>query len=151
MSNEIQADYSSGNILYAVIRNAAGQVWCVAAQGFENWGTNGHTADDYDVPMIDTGGSHYIGAFDSAVAGGTYGIQIFRQLGPAPASDDALVGSRQILWTGSGELTATKLFANPAIQDKITGQIDYYDDDGQTILLSLIPCDTEDSLIRMTD
>jgi len=30
MANEIQADYSSGNVLYAVIRNPAGQVWCVA-------------------------------------------------------------------------------------------------------------------------
>jgi len=101
--------------------------------------------------MIDTGGSHYIGAFDSGVPGGSYYIQIFRQLGTAPADGDTLVSSRQILWTGSGELTATKILANPAVMDKVTGQIDYYDDDGQTILFTVTPCDTEASLIRMVD
>jgi hypothetical protein len=151
MANEIHADYSSGNVLYAVIRNPAGQVWCVAAQVFENWGTGGHTAGDYDVPMIDTGGSHHIGAFDSGIPGGSYCIQIFRQVGPAPANGDTLVTSWQILWTGSGELTATKILANPAVMDKVTGQIDYYDDDGQTILFTLTPCDTEAALIRMID
>jgi hypothetical protein len=151
MSNEIQADYSSGNVLYAVIRNPAGQVWCVAAQVFENWGTNGHAAGDYDVPVIDTGGSHYIGAFDSAVPAGTYCIQIFRQVGAGPAEGDPLVSSRQILWTGSGELTAAKLLANPAVMDKVTGRIEFYDDGGQTILFTQTPCDTEAALIRMTD
>ncbi|MBN1508734.1 MAG: hypothetical protein JW955_17935 [Sedimentisphaerales bacterium] len=151
MSNEIQADYNSGNVLYAVIRNPAGQVWCVAAQVFETWGAAGHTAADYDVPMIDTGGSHYIGAFDSGIPAGSYAIQVFRQVGAAPVDGDPLVSSRQILWTGSGELTAAKILANPAVMDKVTGRIDYYDDDGQTLLLSLAPCDTQGALIRMAE
>ncbi len=148
MSNEIHADYSSGNILYAVIRNDAGQAWHVTGQAFENWGTGGHTADDYDIPLTDTSGSHYLGSFDGSIPGGSYCVQVFRQLGVNPADTDLLVSSRQVLWTGSGELTATKILTNKAVQDKITGEIDYYDDDGQTVLLTHTMGDTQAYLTR---
>ncbi len=69
---------------------------------------------------------------------------MFRQAGATPAETDALVCSREILWTGAGELTAVKILANKAVQDKITGAIEYYDDDGQTVLLTLAPYDEED-------
>ncbi len=39
MANEIHANYASGNTLYAVVRNAAGDLWFVAGQAFEFWGT----------------------------------------------------------------------------------------------------------------
>lgn len=136
MANEIQADYASGNTLYAVIRNRSGQVWLPAQKTFENWGLGGHTADDYDIPLMDRSGSRYTGDFDSGVPSGGYCIQIFRQTGATPADTDPLVGSREILWTGAGELTAAKLLANKAVEDLATETIDYYDDDGQTILLS---------------
>jgi hypothetical protein len=148
MSNEIQVDYSSGNALYAVIRDDAGQVWHVAGQAFESWGTSGHAADDYDIALTDAGGSHYVGAFDGNIPGGSYSIQVFRQVGAAPADTDPLVTSRQILWTGSGELTAAKFLVNRAVQDKVTGEIDYYDDDGQTILLTHTMGDTQAYLTR---
>lgn len=149
MSNEIHVDYSSGNTLYAVIRNQDGQVWHVAGETFENWGTGGHTADDYDIALADSDGSHYIGDFDTHISGGSYSIQIFRQAGTYPASTDTLVSSRPILWTGSGELTATKILANRAVMNKVDGMIDYYDDDGQTVLLTLTPCDTVGFLSRL--
>jgi hypothetical protein len=136
MANEIQADYASGNTLYAVIRNRSGQVWLPARQVFEDWGVGGHTADDYDIALMDRNGSRYTGAFDSGVPSGGYCIQIFRQAGATPADADTLVSSREILWTGTGELTAAKLLANKAVEDMATETIDYYDDDGQTILLS---------------
>jgi len=148
MSNEIHVDYSSGNILYAVIRNDAGQVWHVAGQAFESWGASGHTADDYDIALTDSSGSHYLGSFDGNIPGGSYSIQVFRRLGVNPADTDPLVSSRQILWTGSGELTASKILANRAVQDKVTGEIDYYDDDGQTILLTHTMGDTQAYLTR---
>jgi len=148
MANEIHVDYTSGSTLYAVIRNQAGQVWRVAGQVFESWGTGGHTADDYDIALMDTGGSHYLGSFDGNILGGSYSIQVFRQLDADPANTDPLVSSRQILWTGSGELTAAKILVNRAIQDKVTGDIDYYDDDGQTILLTHTMGDTQAYLTR---
>jgi hypothetical protein len=148
MPNEIQVDYSSGNTLYAVVRDRAGQVWCVTGQAFETWGAGGHTAGDYDIALADSGGSHYVGGFDENIPDGSYSIQIFHQAGANPADTDTLVSSRQILWTGSGELTATKILANKAVQDKVTGEIDYYDDDNETVLLTHTPSDTESSLTR---
>jgi hypothetical protein len=136
MANEIQADYASGSTLYAVIRNRAGQVWHPGQRAFENWGLGGHTADDYDVPLTDKTGSRYIGDFDAGIPSGYYCIQVFQQADSAPADTDTLVGGREILWTGTGELTAAKLLANKAVEDTMTETIDYYDDDGQTILLS---------------
>ena len=136
MANEIQADYASGNTLYAVIRNRSGQVWHPAQRAFENWGLGGHTADDYDIALTDRTGSRYIGDFDAGIPSGGYCVQIFRQAGATPADADPLVGSREILWTGTGELTAVKLLANKAVEDMMTETLDYYDDDGQTLLFS---------------
>lgn len=136
MANEIQADYASGNTLYAVIRNRSGQVWLPGQQTFEDWGLGGHTADDYDIALTDRSGSRYTGDLDPGVPSGGYSVQIFRQAGATPTDTDTLVSSREILWTGTGALTAAKLLANKAVEDMTTETIDYYDDDGQTILLS---------------
>lgn len=151
MANEIQIDYSSGNTLYVVIRDTAGQVWCPSGQAFETWGDNGHASDDYCLPLTDSSGSHYVGGFDETIPGGSYSVQVFRQAGAAPVDTDPLVSSRQILWTGTGELTTAKMLSNKAVQDKVTGRIDYYDDDGQTVLLTLTPSDTRASLTRTPD
>ena len=135
MANEIQADYASGSVLYAVIRNRQGQVWRPVGQEFENWGASGHTAGDYAVALTDQSGSRHVGDLDSNIPPGSYSIQIFRQAGANPADTDALVSGREVIWTGTGELTAAKILANKAVQDKVTLAVDYYDDDGQTILL----------------
>jgi len=136
MANDIQADYASGSTLYAIIRDRAGQVWHPGQQVFEDWGLDGHAADDYAIPLMDRAGSRYVGDFDAGIPSGCYGIQVFRQAGAAPADTDPLVGGREIVWTGTGELTATKLLANKAVEDTMTETIDYYDDDGQAILLT---------------
>ncbi len=65
MAYEIQADYASGSILYAIIRSPAGQVWHPAEQAFEDWGTGGHAIDDYDIALTDKSGSRYVGSFDT--------------------------------------------------------------------------------------
>ena len=136
MANEIQADYVSGSTLYAVIRNRAGQVWHPDQRMFEDWGLDGHAAEDYAISLTDRAGSRYIGDFDGSIPSGCYYLQVFRQAGATPADTDPLVGSREILWTGTAELTATKLLANKAVEDTLTETIDYYDDDGQAILLT---------------
>jgi len=148
MANEIQADYGSGHILYAIIRSRMGRAWHPAGAAFEDWGAGGHTIDDYDIPLTDKSGSRYVGSFDAGIPGGSYAIQVFRQVGANPADTDPLVCSREILWTGTGELTSTKVLANKTIEDTISKTIDYYDDDGQTILLTLITSDEVDTFTR---
>lgn len=149
MANEIHIDYASGNTVYAVIRNTVGQVWNPSAEIFEEWGTDGHNADDYDLALTDKGGSRYVGSFNVNISVGRYTIQAFLQTGAAPEDGDTLVGVRTIIWHGSGELTVDKILANKAIQNKSTGAINYYDDDGQTILLTLTPSEDESSITKM--
>lgn len=148
MSNEIHANYASGNTLYAVVRNAAGDVWYVAGQAFEVWGIGGRTVDDYDISLTDKSGSRYVGNFDTNIQAGRYSVQVFLQAGVNPANDDTLVGSDKIVWSGTGVVTADKLLANKAIQDKSSGQIKYYDDDGQTVLLTHTPTDAAAAITR---
>jgi hypothetical protein len=151
MANEIQADYASGNTLYAVIRNRAGQVWHPGLRVFEAWGTDGHTADDYDLALTDRSGCRYVGDFDASIPSGSYGLQTFLQAEAAPAGTDILLASRDVFWTGTGELTATKILANKAVQDTMTETVDYYDDDGQTILLSHVLHDEASTFTRTLD
>ena len=149
MANEIHVNYASGNTLYAVVRDTTGDVWHVAGLTFEVWGTGGRTADDYDLSLTDKSGSRYVGNFDSNIQAGRYSVQVFLQAGANPADGDTLVASEEILWSGTGKVTADKLLANKAIQNKTTGQIKYYDDDKQTVLLTHIPTDAEATLTRM--
>ena len=150
MANEIQADYASGNTLYAVIRNNSGGVWYIAGEVFEIWGTDGRDADDYDISLIDKSGSKYIGNFDFNIPVGRYYVQIFLQAGASPDDGDNLVGSSEIFWSGTGKITADKLLANKAEQEKSNGQIKYYDDDGQTVLVTMDAVDTAANVTRLS-
>ena len=149
MSNEIHIDYASGNTVYFVIRNTAGQVWNPSAESFEDWGTQGHSADDYWLALIDKGGARYVGSFEANPPSGRYTIQAFLQAGGNPADGDTLIATRRVIWCGSGELTVDKILANKAVQNKSTGAIDYYDDDGQTILMTITPSEDESSIMRI--
>ncbi|UCG56833.1 MAG: hypothetical protein JSU70_18445 [Phycisphaerales bacterium] len=148
MANEIHADYESGNTLYAVARDGAAKVWYVTGQVFEDWGTGSRDADDYDIALADKGGGRYVGDFDSSIPAGRYTMQIFLQAGANPADTDSLVGASQLIWTGSGVLTVDKILANKAVQNKVTGAISYYDDDGATIILTHTPDDGASSITR---
>jgi len=148
MSNEIHIDYTSGNTLYAVVRNGAGEVWYAGGQIFESWGTGSRTANDYDISLTDKGGSMYVGDFDGNIPAGRYSVQAFLQAGANPADSDNLVGADEIVWSGAGKVTCDKLLANKAIQNKSTGEIKYYDDDGQTVLLTHIPADAAATITR---
>ena len=148
MANELSIDYASGNALYAVIRNASGQVWYPAGATFEDWGTSGRDADDYDVALVDKSGCRYVGSIDTNIPAGRYTAQFFVQAGADPTDGDTLVGCSELRWSGSGVVTADKLLANRAVQDKQSGSIAYYDDDCQTVLLSLAPEDAEAELSR---
>ena len=148
MANEIQVNYASGNSLYAVVRNTTGDVWYVVGEVFEVWGTGGRTADDYNISLTDKSGSRYVGSFDANVPAGRYYVQVFLQAGANPADGDTFVAGEEIIWSGSGRVTADKLLANKAVQNKSTGEIKYYDDDGQTVLLTETPTDAEAVITR---
>ena len=148
MSNEIHIDYNSGSTLYAVIRNGTGEVWYAGGQVFESWGTGSRTANDYDISLTDKGGSRYVGHFDGNIPAGRYSVQAFLQAGANPADSDNLVGGDEIVWSGAGKVTCDKLLANKAIQNKSTGEIKYYDDDGQTVLLTHTPVDAAATITR---
>ena len=152
MANEIHIDYESGKTLYAVRYNSAGQVALSDGSSFENWGANGHDADDSDVSLseVGSGGSHYACNLDtgSNIPAGRYCVVVFLQAGASPADGDKIIGSGEIVWTGAGEVTADKILANKAIQTKSTGAIKYYDDDGQTVILTHTPDDGESAITR---
>ena len=149
MANEIHVNYVSGNTLYAVVRNTAGDVWYVTGQTFEVWGTGGRTAKDYDISLTDKSGSQYVGSFETNIPTGRYLIQVFLQAGANPADGDTFIAGEDIVWSGTGAVTAEKLLANKAVQNKPSGQIKYYDDDGQTVLLIHTPTDADASITRI--
>jgi hypothetical protein len=148
MANEIHVNYASGSTLYAAVRNDAAEVWYAAGKTFEAWGTSGRTADDYAISLMDKSGNRYVGNFDTNIPAGRYSVQVFVQAGASPADGDSLVAAFEIVWSGTGRVTADKLLGNKAVQDKATGQITYYDDDGQTVLLTHTPTDTPATLTR---
>jgi len=65
---------------------------------------------------------------------------------------NSLYSRNKVSLTGSAKvadlLDAAKVFLNKAIQNKTTGAIDYYDDDGQTIILTHTPVDGESEITR---
>ncbi len=148
MANEIHVNYASGNTLYAIVRNAAGDVWYVTGQVFEAWGTDGRAANDYDISLMDKNGSRYVGSFDTNIPAGRYSIQAFLQAGANPADSDTFIAGEEIVWSGTGTVTAEKMLANKAVQNKSSGQINYYDDDGQTVLLTHTPTDAAATITR---
>jgi hypothetical protein len=146
--NDIYIHYTSGSKLYAVIRDRLCQVWAPAIEAFEEWGRQNRGIADYAIPLTDKSGCLFAADMPGGIAQGTYKIVVFIQAGAAPADEDEIVDSRQIYF-GSGVITAEKLLAGRAIQDKISGQITYYDDDGCTAILTLIPDEDTGSISRM--
>ena len=43
---------------------------------------------------------------------------------------------------------AAKVLVNKAVQDKLSGEIDYYDDDGQSVILTHTPSEGESQITR---
>jgi hypothetical protein len=150
-SKDIKISYPEGNNLYVRVFNYSGKVWNTQTKAFEDW--NDANIANYDLPsdnscMTDTGGGLYYTNFDVNIPSGRYVVNVYLRGGASPGVDDELVGYGEIIWTGNGELTTDKMLANKAIQDKLTGKIDYYDDDSQTVILTHIPADSESTFQR---
>ncbi len=145
MANEISYSGQAGlSGVYAVMRNIAGQVYNRSTNAFENWVTA--NLANYKITLTENGdgGGDYLADFDpdtDGIAAGRYKVEVFN-------SSDNKIGTGWIRWSGTGEVTAEKLLANKAIQTKLTGKVDYYDDDGETILLSHMPTDASTDITR---
>lgn len=101
MANEIIVDFVPGLNLFACIWNLSQQVWQVAGQVFEAWGAGSRDADDYDIALIDNGGGHYSGNFDTNITAGEYDISIYQRIGASPADTDSPILSYRRKWGGS--------------------------------------------------
>lgn len=152
--NEIQFDFQSGNTVYQLTRNDAGQVNIVAGNTFENY--NAGNIATYVKTVPDKSGDKYVGDFNTNItSAGRYTVQIFLQAGANPADGDRCIGGGVIVWNGSSEdgseklIQAAKLLINKVIQNKTTGVITVYDNDGETAILTLTPSD-DGSQITLT-
>jgi len=104
MSNEIHADYKTGETLYATRFQPDGNVFIADGSADQVWSD----PTLYDVTMTENGdGGHYEGDFDASanIAAGTYQVTVFLQVGASPANGDPQLYKGEIYWDGDSELT----------------------------------------------
>lgn len=132
MANEIRATYDSGESLYVLIFDAAGQVWDAVGSNWENYAAA--QQDNYDIPLseIATNSGQYRGTFPAAIAAGVYSVVLFLQAGGSPAGTDERIGGTGIMhWDGSAEIT----IADAGQTDRKLGLTASYD--GTTVKVGL--------------
>ena len=101
MANEIQAAYSTGATLYALVWDSTSQIWNGSA--FAAYSAGSYAS--YPVTMTEAGASgHYAGTFPAASAG-TYSVEVRLRAGGSPAQSDAVVAAGTVNWTGTAVLT----------------------------------------------
>ena len=118
MANEIQADYKSGETLYATRFQPAGNVFITDGSADQVWSD----PTLYDVPVTENGnGGHYEGDFDASanIAAGTYQVTVFLQTGVNPANGDPQLYKGEIFWDGTAEITIGTL--DTTIEDDVIG------------------------------
>ena len=106
MANEIQATYDSGDTLYALIFNDAGQVWDAVGSNWENY--DSAQQGNYDIALSETAtnSGQYRGIFPAAISAGAYSVVLFLQAGGSPASTDERIGDTGVMhWDGSAEIS----------------------------------------------
>ena len=107
MSKEMVIIQPTGRTVYAVIANAAGQIWNTAGTpAFEaitaaNW-------TDYDVALVEQSSTSgiYDGDFPTGInTRGDFTFTCYRRIGASPATTDPVVGVGVVVWTGSALVT----------------------------------------------
>ncbi len=101
-ANEVQLAYAHSNNLYFRVFNSTGQVWNTSGTpAFETW-ADGNVAD-YDIALVGTGGSFYLGTFPD-LDDGTYSVVSYLRAGGAPAVADGVISSGFMEWRSSAEV-----------------------------------------------
>lgn len=99
MANEIQVFCDTGQTLYAVLLNSAGQIW----NGFTFGAINGANWTDYDIVLTEAAAGIYLGSMPGAVAG-NYTMVAYERAGASPAVSDAQRYSGWLSWDGAAEI-----------------------------------------------
>lgn len=107
MANEIGTATATGRTLYAVVRNAAGQLWYTVTPAFEAYNAAHWTA--YALALSEQGASgYYTASFPGAITTpGRYSIDVRQQLGGSPATSDPVVAGGSLVWSGTAEAFVT--------------------------------------------
>jgi hypothetical protein len=156
MAHEIE--YTSGlnqtDLWSAIFKNDSGtmKVYDFLAPGFVEW-NDGNVAN-YDIALTEAGGGgKYTGTFPASNTAGDYSIVIYK--GSAFDGSDEPVGGDSVYWDEtilhkiSGDVALIrKIMVNKAVQNKTTGVITYYDDDGTTPILTITPTDDGSLITR---
>jgi uncharacterized phiE125 gp8 family phage protein len=105
MSNELQVIGIADTNVYAVIRNAAAQVYQTTTQTFVTFVDANYA--NYDVALTEQGTSsgYYVGDFPTSITtAGTYYVVAYQRAGASPAISDTVLGTGEIVWDGSAEV-----------------------------------------------
>ena len=108
MANEIQFDFIPGSTFFVCRFQSDGDVFLTDGASDEVWGVGGRDADDYDIPVTESGDSgHFVGDFDPGgnIAAGRYKVAAYLQSGVNPADTDLpALFMGEILWDGTSEI-----------------------------------------------
>ena len=144
MANEIRMTYDPNETLYAVIFNAAGQVWQTTTTSFVTYDDDSQA--NYDIALTEAGddSGEYRGTFPADISAGVYSVQGWAQAGGSPDQDDdeRLGGVGTMHWDGSAELAIS---ADSQMERNLGLSASY---DGTTVKLGLW---LEESGQRQTD
>ena len=139
MSKEIRTEYTTGQTLYAIIRNLAGQTWNVAGEQFETYVPG--SVGDYALALTETPSDSYMYEADFPSApSGVHDVIVYVQDGISPALTDGRLRRGVIEWDGTAEadpmvgIAADRIVAGKTTYDASTGVLTVYADDGVTVL-----------------
>jgi hypothetical protein len=105
-ANEIRAFAPGITAAYAVVREIDGDVWYVSGQVFEDWGTGGRNAADYDLgAMTDEKGDMLRDDMDTNISAGFYHIVTYYMVGGSPADTDPAIWVEYGYWDGTSTWT----------------------------------------------
>lgn len=107
MSNEIQAVFTTGMNLYALIRNSIAKVW--DGSTFSTYVTANYASYPISLTQQGTSESYYAGNFPTSISAGVYDIVVKQRIGSSPAETDPPVAMGEIQWNGATVLGLSEL------------------------------------------
>ncbi len=127
MANELVWDTITGETLYAIRWQPAGNAFLTDGASDEAYGAGASDADTYDVTMPEAGvgSGHYVGHFDAGanIAAGFYPYTIYLQAGGSPVDSDLPIAKGMMYWDGTAEIdlyTLTTTFLAGIVEGTLT-------------------------------
>lgn len=108
MAGEIQTVGATGVVIYALVRNVAGQVW--NGSSFVTYVTA--NLGTYAITLTEQGtaSGYYTGTFPTGITtAGVYNVVTYQRSGVSPAEGDVFNSAGEIQWDGSAVLSLSGL------------------------------------------